>query len=79
MTDPLHRRDFLKLAGLGIAVFVPGSAVSAGAGPQKMNESFYFCQLSDTHWSFSGPSINPDSEGTLKSPRRDTRSTNFRL
>lgn len=47
-------------------MFVPGSVVGTGAGRQKMNESFYFVQLSDTHWGFSGPSINPDSGGTLK-------------
>jgi len=30
------------------------------------NESFYFVQLSDIHWGFNGPNINPDSQGTLK-------------
>jgi calcineurin-like phosphoesterase family protein len=66
MTELIQRRDFLKLAGMGVAVFVSGPAVLAGGSPQKRNESFYFVQLSDTHWGFNGPAINPDSQGTLK-------------
>jgi 3',5'-cyclic AMP phosphodiesterase CpdA len=27
---------------------------------------FFFVQLSDTHWGFVGPAVNPDSTGTLK-------------
>ena len=30
------------------------------------NDDFYFVQLSDTHWGFDGPKINPDAQGTLK-------------
>src|SRR5262249_28545737 len=33
---------------------------------QKKDDSFYFVQLSDTHWGFNGSNINPDSQGTLK-------------
>ncbi|GBL47343.1 hypothetical protein SFMTTN_3178 [Sulfuriferula multivorans] len=29
-------------------------------------KEFYFVQLSDTHWGFKGPKVNPDAEGTLK-------------
>src|SRR5215472_8764356 len=66
MSDPMNRRDLLKLAGMGVAVFVSGTTARAGGLRQKKNESFYFVQLSDTHWGFNGPAINPDSQGTLK-------------
>ena len=29
-------------------------------------DDFFFVQLSDTHWGFTGPAVNPDSTGTLK-------------
>src|ERR1700758_578389 len=66
MTELMNRRDLLKLAGMGVEVFVSGTTLRAGARQQKKNESFYFVQLSDTHWGFNGPNINPDSQGTLK-------------
>src|SRR5690242_10093674 len=66
MTTGLTKRDFLKLAGLG------GGAVFASALPGFGNisqasgkDDFYFVQLSDLHWGFQGPAINPDAEGTL--------------
>ena len=64
MTQAIDRRDFLKLAGLGGAVFVSGLAGCAGMGGAKQ-EDFYFVQLSDTHWGFQGPALNPDAGGTL--------------
>lgn len=66
MTDLMNRRDLLKLAGMGVAVFVSGSMARTGESRQKDKEAFYFVQISDTHWGFSGPNINPDSQGTLK-------------
>jgi Icc-related predicted phosphoesterase len=68
MNELMNRRDLLKLAGMGVAVFVSGTTVWAGGTRQKekMNDSFHFVQLSDTHWGFNGPNINPDSQGTLK-------------
>ncbi|HET9130209.1 MAG TPA: twin-arginine translocation signal domain-containing protein, partial [Terriglobia bacterium] len=66
MFSPMNRRDLLKLSGMGVAVLVSGSVIRAGGAGQKNNESFYFVQLSDTHWGFNGPAINPDSQGTLK-------------
>jgi len=65
-TDLMQRRDLLKLAGMGVAVFVSGTTIRAVGAQQQRNDSFYFVQLSDTHWGFSGPNINPDSQGTLK-------------
>src|SRR5258708_19741773 len=35
-------------------------------GNGKVGDDFYFVQLSDTHWGFAGPKVNPDAEGTLK-------------
>jgi hypothetical protein len=68
MTHKLERRDFLKLAGLGGAVFASGLGYLSGAAarPDEQGRDFYFVQLSDTHWGFSGPQINPDADGTLK-------------
>jgi len=60
----LDRRDFLKLAALGggavLASSLPGCASLGGGG-----DDFYFVQLSDTHWGFNGPVVNPDARGTL--------------
>ena len=61
MNAKITKRDFLKLAGLGGVVFasaLPGfGSVSRAAG--KAAGDFYFVQLSDLHWGFKGPAINP--------------------
>ena len=62
----IDRRQFLKLSALGggavLASSLPGCAsLGAGAG----HDDFYFVQLSDTHWGFNGPAVNPDARGTL--------------
>jgi len=62
----MHRRDFLKLLGFGSAVLVLGRHSNAGAAESKAQDDFLFVQMSDTHWGFSGPQINPDATGTLK-------------
>jgi predicted phosphodiesterase len=78
----LHsRRDFLRLAGLGGVVLVSGMCVRSYAGVDDYlpnmslasaknalgkAEEFYFVQLSDTHWGFEGPAVNPDAQGTLE-------------
>jgi 3',5'-cyclic AMP phosphodiesterase CpdA len=60
----LDRRDFLKLAALGggavFASSLPGCASLRGT-----DSDFHFVQLSDTHWGFNGPAVNPDARGTL--------------
>ncbi|HTN66203.1 MAG TPA: metallophosphoesterase [Burkholderiaceae bacterium] len=67
MNTTINRRSFLRLAGVGGAIFVSGlsgwatAAAKAGAG----YEDFFFVQLSDSHWGFEGPP-NPDARGTLK-------------
>jgi hypothetical protein len=68
----IDRRSFLQLAALGggavFASTLAGAAeavkaAAAGAGPGY--DDFFFVQLSDTHWGFNGPAINPDAQGTL--------------
>ena len=61
----INRRDFLKLTGLGGAVFVSGLAGCSTMGPGTAQQDFFFVQLSDTHWGFDGPVVNPDAKGTL--------------
>ena len=61
----IDRRDFLKLTGLGGAVFVSGLAGCSTMGASTAQQDFFFVQLSDTHWGFDGPVVNPDARGTL--------------
>jgi Icc-related predicted phosphoesterase len=63
----IDRRDFVKLMGLGSAVLVLGPSGLSSAEEMKTGaEDFFFAQLSDMHWGFSDPKINPDYAGTLK-------------
>jgi len=61
----IDRRKFLQLTALGggavFASSLPGCA--SLAGPE--GDDFYFVQLSDSHWGFEGPKVNPDARGTL--------------
>src|SRR5882672_9288155 len=68
MARTINRRDFLTLAGLGGAVFASGLGYRTGAAARTYSaaQDFYFVQLSDSHWGFSGPEINPDADGTLR-------------
>jgi 3',5'-cyclic AMP phosphodiesterase CpdA len=68
MSAHINRREFLKLAGLGGVVFGSGLGYSAHAANSKIGraEEFYWVQLSDTHWGFEGPLVNPDAKGTLR-------------
>jgi 3',5'-cyclic AMP phosphodiesterase CpdA len=67
MKKEMERREFLKLMGLGSAVLVSGVAPFAHAATEKTApDDFLFLQLSDTHWGFDNPMINPDFGGTLK-------------
>jgi Calcineurin-like phosphoesterase len=63
--NQFKRRDFLKLTGLGGAVFMSGLAGCSTLGTRTAQQDFYFVQLSDTHWGFNGPVVNPDAAGTL--------------
>jgi hypothetical protein len=67
MSNTINRRNFLRLAGLGGAVYVSGlhGWTTAAAEPGATYEDFLFVQLSDSHWGYEGPA-NPDARGTLK-------------
>ena len=58
----IDRRQFLQLTALGggavLASALPGCSMMPGAGEEA---DFYFVQLSDTHWGFNGPIVNPDA------------------
>ena len=75
------RREALKLATLGGVVFASNilrgltgcksgstaaSALRPGS-PRGAQEDFFFLQLSDTHWGFSGPAVNPEPRLELPS------------
>ncbi|WP_374379578.1 metallophosphoesterase [Dongia sp.] len=65
MKAQLSRRDALKLAAIGGVVFasrlVPDRFLSAA----HADDDFYFVQISDTHWGFDDPTVNPDPRATL--------------
>ena len=72
MKSTVSRREFLELAGLasaGIAgvVFTSGlHPTRAAAASRTREDDFMFLQMSDTHWGFTGPPINPDAAVTLE-------------
>ena len=73
MKRTIDRRQFLRLAGMGGVVFASGLAGFAqaksgykDADAGGVGEDFYFVQLSDSHWGFQGPAVNPDAQGTLR-------------
>ena len=49
----------------GCARATAPSATRAAPG-RAPTETFHFVQLSDPHWGFNNPAINPDFAGTLK-------------
>jgi len=60
----IDRRNFLKLGAVGGgAVFMSG--LFGGVHAAAEQEDFYFVQLSDSHWGYSGPA-NPDAQNTLR-------------
>ena len=62
----MQRRDFLALSALGGgAVFASALAGCADMPSGSGSKEFYFVQLSDTHWGYTGPA-NPDSAVTLR-------------
>jgi hypothetical protein len=64
MDDKIYsRRDFLAMAGVGGLVFasgLPGCASISASGAD-----FSFVQLTDIHWGYGNPKVNPDTRGTL--------------
>ncbi len=67
MKSRMERREFLKLMGIGGVVFVSGlGPLAHAAGKKGAKGDFFFIQMSDTHWGFSDPKVNPDFSVTLK-------------
>jgi hypothetical protein len=68
MSKGESRRDILKLMGVGGVVFASGLAAAA-PGKKKSTpaaaQDFFFLQLTDTHWGYSGVS-NPRADEPLK-------------
>ena len=63
----IDRREFIKLMGIGSAVFVSGpDSWSSAADRKAAQDDFFFIQVSDTHWGFNDPQINPYATETLK-------------
>ncbi len=69
----LNRRDLLKLSGIGAGVVLVSGlgvgerlAFGKGSGSAPAPVDFFFLQLSDTHWGFDGPKVNPEAATTLK-------------
>ncbi len=66
MKDP-NRRELLRLLGVGGVVFASGLGPPAAAARRKSardDQDFFFLQISDTHWGYSGPA-NPRADVTL--------------
>ena len=65
MTQDIDRRAFMELAGLGGVVFASALAgcSNLAAAPAR---DFHFVQLSDIHWGFQGPAVNPEAGHTLQ-------------
>ena len=59
------RRDFLRMAGVGGLVFASGLPGCASLGRPGGQEDFSFVQLSDVHWGYANPKVNPEARATL--------------
>ncbi len=66
MQRVIDRRQFLRIGAYGGVVFASSLAGYAGATRADSGDDFFFIQLSDSHWGFQSPSVNPDAEGTLR-------------
>lgn len=72
MKSTVNRRQFLELAGLASAG-IAGVVFASGLHPARRaaaktggQDDFMFLQMSDTHWGFTGPAVNPDAAVTLE-------------
>jgi len=64
MDNSIDRREFLKLAGLGGAVFASGLA-AAPAWPREARRLLFRAAFRHP-LGFQGPALNPDADGTLQ-------------
>ena len=61
----MNKTNCAKALVVAAVVGLISFSLIAGA-EQKGKNNFCFVQLSDTHWGFNNPQINPDFAGTLK-------------
>jgi hypothetical protein len=71
MKTTFDRREFLELtalasAGIAGVVFASGLRPARAATTGAPESDFMFLQMSDTHWGFTGPAVNPDAAVTLE-------------
>ena len=78
MSNTMSRRDFIRLAGIGGAVFISGIDRTASAADTSAEryEDFFFVQLSDSHWGFEGEA-NPDAERLDQMTRAHAKENNL--
>ena len=62
------RRDLLRISAIGGLVFASGlrGFGLARSGAHAAAPDFYFVQLSDLHWGFADPKVNPDTKASLE-------------
>ena len=79
MKKRIDRREFLKLAGIGSVVLVSGlDSLAFAVGKEIVRNDFFFVQMSDSHWGFEGPKINPNARVTLKKAVEAVNSLNVK-
>jgi heme/copper-type cytochrome/quinol oxidase subunit 2 len=61
----MRSNRFASVAGLAFAIAAAGVIFAGPAHAAQSAGEFTFVQLSDIHWGYSGPTINPDARGTL--------------
>ena len=59
------RRDFIALTGIGGLVFASSLPGCASYGQAGGAQDFSFVQLSDVHWGYSNPKVNPETRASL--------------
>ena len=60
------RRDFMALTGIGGLVFASGLPGCSSYGqPGSTQQDFSFVQLSDVHWGYANPKVNPETRASL--------------
>src|SRR5262245_10033058 len=62
----MDRREFIKVTGLGGVVIASGLPGCANWGQPGAQRDFHFVQLSDVHWGYGNPKVNPEAKGTLR-------------
>src|SRR5260370_19330021 len=66
VTDHMNRRDLLKLAGMGVAVFASGTTLRERGTRDKVRDSLFRSNLCNTQWRNNTAPNNPYSKRILK-------------